>query len=114
MSLRICCLNLWLMARRTIAAFFKLCRSTFNEEKFSIDGAVDISNSSIKNQTVKVFKNSYVQFFQGNQAISGFSPALLGLFGKELFQVEGFRIGKGSKIIANKIFICEHRESERV
>src|SRR6185295_2206715 len=107
MSLRICCLNLWLMARRTIAAFFRLCKSTFSEEKFSIDGAVDISNSSIKIQTVKVFKNSYVQLFSGKPGYSAFNSARFGLFDKELFQVEGFRIGKGSKIIANKIFICE-------
>src|SRR6185295_13811899 len=114
MSLRICCLNLWLMARRTIAAFFRLCKSTFSEEKFSIDGAVDISNSSIKIQTVKVFKNDLSNFYKGTRASSALRVARSGLFCKELFQVERFRIGKGSKIIANKIFICDCRESERV
>src|SRR4029078_2554020 len=101
------------MARSTIAAFFKLCKSTFSEEKFSIDGAVDISSSSIKIQTVKVFKNDMSNFTRipGNSALS---EARSGLFCKELFQVERFRIGKGSKIIANKIFICDCGESERV
>jgi hypothetical protein len=55
-----------------------------------------------------------MSFPSGTPGFSAFSFARLGLFGKELFKVEGLRIGKGSKIIANKIIICEPGKSERV